>query len=113
VPRPWWDPIKATKTLTIFPGQSITGSSWAAIFNNAVSEFNRLSAANALGVTYQPSSTPPEAHGPGGANVSIEAYDGTFTFVAAGGKIPVTVDGNGHEAKTQPLATDEPAQAIS
>jgi hypothetical protein len=33
---PWDDPIKKTKTLTVFPGSSVSGGSWASVFASAI-----------------------------------------------------------------------------
>lgn len=90
---PWEDSIRKSKQLTICPGAGIANSSWAAILPEAVKDFNALSAANKLGVTFVQSSTPPDPSGPAGADVLFEAASGTVKFVSFGTNFSLTVDG--------------------
>jgi hypothetical protein len=93
VAKPWDDSIKASKSLTIFAGPSIPGSVWAGVFTNAIAEFNRLSSANTLGVTFTASTTAPDPNNSGGANVQFEVANGKIGFVSFGTPFSLQVIG--------------------
>jgi hypothetical protein len=98
---PWEDPIKKTKTLTVFPGSSVSGGAWAGVFASALQEFNKLSQANQLGVTLTQAATAPDPSGVGGADVQFEAGNGAVSFTTFGQSISVTVNGNSLGGDTQ------------
>jgi hypothetical protein len=101
---PWKDQIKALKQLTIFPTAKVTGGPWASVFKNALDEFNKLSRAHNLGVTFKKAETPPDTSGPGGADVQFDTVNGTATFTALNTTSSLTLDGNALEGHTQTLA---------
>ena len=98
---PWDDPIKKTKTLTVFPGSSVSGGSWASVFASAIQEFNNLSNTHKLGVSLSQSATAPDPSGVGGADVQFEAGNGTVNFTSFGQTISVTVNGDALGGDTQ------------
>src|ERR1700736_3150278 len=102
---PWEDPIRKGKQLTICPGTMIAKSSWAKTLPDAVKEFNALSTANSLGVTFVQSSTPPDPNGPAGADVLFQTANGAVTFVSFGTNFSLTVDGSGLIGHTQLIKT--------
>jgi len=89
----WQEHIRQAGELTIFAGSSVTGSSWAGVFKDAIIEFNKLSARHGLGVTFRrvaDKPTPAQL----GANVQFEAINGTVTFSSFVGPVDVTLDGS-------------------
>lgn len=100
---PWQDHIKATKQLTIFPTSNVTGGPWASVFNNALTEFNKLSSVHKFGVTLIRSQTPPDPNGPGGADVQCDAVSGTTTFTALGTAFSLTLNGSAIEGHTEAI----------
>lgn len=71
---PWLDGIKDSQQLTIGLDASLARAGWDRVFRNAITEFNKLSAANQLGVTYV------EASDLSSANVEARAARGDFEF---------------------------------
>lgn len=102
---PWEDPIKASKSLSIFAGSSVTGGAWAKVFTDAIAQFNSLSAANSLGVTFTQASSAPDPSGVGGADVQFEAASGTVSFMSFGQQISVTTDGKSLRGDTKQVKT--------
>ena len=98
---PWEDRVRKTGRLTLFPGSSVTGGAWAGVFTSAITEFNRLAAGNNLGVTLSQASAPPDPNGVGGADVQVEAGNGSVTFSVFGQQTSVAVNGTGLEGNTQ------------
>ena len=101
----WEDPIRRTGRLTIFPGSSMTSGVWAGVIATAISEFNRISASQTLGVTLSQSTTPPDPSGVGGADVQIEAVRDTIKFKTFGQEISVTVNPKGLQGDTKQVKT--------
>lgn len=98
---PWLDPIKATGQLTIGFDGSLAKTGWDRVFTNAITEFNKLSAANRLGVTFV------RAEDLKAANVEAHAVRGDFEFeyppYIAKRKIPF--DGSTVHGLCKPLLT--------
>jgi hypothetical protein len=90
---PWEDPIKKGKVLTIFAGPDVANGVWKNTFPNAISEFNKLSQAHKLGVTFQQGNNPPDPKGVGGADVQFAVGDGSVKFTSIGTEINVSVSG--------------------
>jgi hypothetical protein len=105
MPTPWENPIRAGRQLTIAPGSGLAGSGWAAVLPRAITEFNRLSTADTLGVTFVASTTRPDPAGPGGASVQFDIGNGAVTFTSFGTPFSLTVDGNGLIGHTQVVKT--------
>jgi hypothetical protein len=105
----WQEHIRATGELTIFAGQSVTGSSWAGVFSEAVVEFNKLSSKHGLGVTLRRSSEKP-TNAQMGANVQFEAISGTVTFSSFVGPVDVTVGGTDIEGFTAGVQSGLPGR---
>jgi hypothetical protein len=91
VATPWDDAIKNGKVLTVFADANITSGVWSKIFPSAISEFNRLSQANSLGVTLQQGASPPDPSGVGGADVRVSAGGGSS--LSGDTKLAITVLG--------------------
>jgi hypothetical protein len=87
----WSDSIKNTGQLSLYSGRSITGSAWAVLLREAIQTFNALSRRNRLGVTLIASSDPPTDGG--GANIAVEAADGSISFAYGGESRSETFDG--------------------
>ena len=105
IATPWEDPIKRSKTLTVFPGGSVAGGAWGSVFANAIKEFNRLVAAHTLGITLSQSATPPHPSGVGGADVQFEAGNGNVSFTSFGQQFSVSVNGNSLGGDTRQVKT--------
>ncbi|HYZ84391.1 MAG TPA: hypothetical protein VE621_08310, partial [Bryobacteraceae bacterium] len=101
----WEDPIRNTKTLSVFAGKSVTGGVWASVFANALSEFNRLASTNKIGLKLVQSSTAPDPSGVGGADVQFEAGNGIVKFTSFGQPVSVTVNGNALGGDTRQVIT--------
>jgi len=71
---PWVDAIKQTGQLTIGFDASLAKAGWDRVFRDAITEFNKLSAAHRLGVTFV------RAEDPKTANVEAWAARGDFEF---------------------------------
>jgi hypothetical protein len=103
---PWFDRVRSTRQLSIFPGSTVTRGVWAGVFPKALTEFNKLSSQLKLGVTLGPSTdAPDEAENSfAGADIRFEAGE-KFEFKASGQKIVVSLEPlvRGH---TQTLAWD-------
>ena len=102
---PWEDPIKASKSLSIFAGSSVSGGAWAKVFTDAIAQFNSLSTANSLGVTFKLASAAPDPSGVGGADVQFEAASGTVSFVSFGQQISVNANGTSLSGDTKQVMT--------
>jgi len=102
---PWEDPIKASKSLSIFAGTSVSGGAWGQVFSDAIAQFNRLSLANSLGITFRQANTAPDPSGVGGADVQFEAASGTVTFVSFGQQISVAASGTALNGDTKQVMT--------
>jgi hypothetical protein len=75
---PWFDNVRHTHQLSVFATQTVTGGSWGPIFTAALKEFNRISSAMSLGVTFVTSGDRPDPTSMnGGANVQFHAASGT------------------------------------
>jgi len=95
---PWLQNIKNTHQLSVFPGNSLSGS-WSKVFSDALTEFNRLSNASGLGVTLTRGSSPPTPSFTG-ANVQFEATNSTMTFQSFAGQVTVPIAATGTSGKT-------------
>src|SRR5262245_35865474 len=81
---PWYDTIKKTKQLTVFPDPTLANLQWKSAFDDALKQFNALSQLHSLGVTLAVASTPPDPKGFGGADVQVAAANGAFQFTSFG-----------------------------
>jgi hypothetical protein len=77
---PWISTIKRKKQLAVYTGSSL--GAWESIVKDAIREFNSLSRKHHLGVTLVESGSP--AINTGGADVSVQAVDGTASFTYDG-----------------------------
>src|SRR5262245_8923248 len=73
---PWIIPIKRKKQLSVYTGSSL--GAWAGIVKDAIREFNTLSQVYKLGVTLTQASVPSTSTG--GADVSVQAVNGSASF---------------------------------
>ena len=74
---------------------------WAGIAANAIREFNSLLTRHSLGVTLGAVTTPPDPSGVGGADVRIEAGNGTVDFTTFGQQVSVAISGTGLSGETR------------
>jgi hypothetical protein len=75
---PWFNNVRSTHQLTIFPTDTVTKGPWGPVFTAALKEFNRLSSSMQLGVTFVPSAVKPDPVGMNrGANVQFDVANGT------------------------------------
>jgi len=75
---PWFKSIRDSHQLTVFATQRVTQGPWSSVFVAALKEFNRLSSAMKLGVTFVPSPVPPDPTSmTSGANVQFDAANGS------------------------------------
>lgn len=95
---PWLKSIKSAHQLSVFPGSSLTGS-WPKVFSDALTEFNKLSSANGLGITLTRASSPPDRFLTG-ANVQFEATNGAMSFASFVGPVTVSIGGTGTSGRT-------------
>jgi hypothetical protein len=100
---PWLQTVKSTHQLSVFAGQSLSGS-WPKVFSDALTEFNKLSNANGLGVTLTRASTPP-TRSLTGANIQFEATNGTLNFESFAGPVSVPIAGTGTSGKTKSIGS--------
>jgi hypothetical protein len=105
MPTPWEDAIKKTKRLTVFAASGVTGGIWKSVFPNAIAEFNKLSAAQSLGVTLTVATAPPDPNGSGGADVQFQTASGKATFTSFGQPFSLTVNGDAVHGHTQIIKT--------
>jgi hypothetical protein len=102
--QPWTASVKSTKQLQIFAGAGMSGN-WSTLLANALAEFNKLSSANHLGVTYVQSSTPPDPNGPGGAQIRFEVKPrGAVSYTVYGEPITIQVGDGLAGGHTQTIA---------
>jgi hypothetical protein len=103
---PWFDRIKKSGQLSVFPGSSLAKGPWAALFPKAIAEFNRLASQLKLAVTLIPATDAPDEdeNSFGGADVRFEIGD-MFEFKAAGQKTTITL-GPLEKGHTQTLSWD-------
>jgi hypothetical protein len=87
MPDPWEKGVQQTHRLTVFATPAFLRSPvWGRrIFDDLINEFNRLAAANLLGVRMEQSQTAPDPAGPG-ANVSMDISHGPCAFFDEHGK---------------------------
>ncbi len=97
----WEAPIQRAKRLGVFTGSSMGSGAWAGIAANAIREFNNLSTTHSLGVTLGAVTTPPDPSGVGGADVQIEAGNGTVNFTTFGQQVSVAISGTGLSGDTR------------
>lgn len=83
---PWVKGIQKTGQLTVFPGPGLRrASAWGdTLFNQILTEFNRLAQTNRFGVRLVRSNNAPTPQG-GGANVQVEVSTGSHTYFGATG----------------------------
>jgi hypothetical protein len=75
------------------------------VFPNAIAEFNKLSAAQSLGVTLTVATAPPDPNGSGGADVQFQTASGKATFTSFGQPFSLTVNGDAVHGHTQIIKT--------
>jgi hypothetical protein len=82
------DTVKATKTLNVYSASSIGKGMWKLWLDKAIDQFNALAKKNGIGVTLARSTTAPTISG--GADVSVEAADGSISLSYGGTTWPPT-----------------------
>ena len=87
---PWFDRVRNTRQLTIFPGSTVTKGVFP---RRALAEFNKLSTQLKLGVTFGPSTDAPDEveNSFAGADIRFQAGE-KFDFKASGQKIAVSLE---------------------
>jgi hypothetical protein len=95
MPNSWIDSVKQTHQLTFYLN-AVTGQ-WLTAVQDAVREFNAVSAQHSLGVTYVQTDQGPTDTG--GANISIATANGPVTFNYSGSH-QTTVDGRALHGST-------------
>lgn len=105
MPTPWEDAIKKTKRLSVFAASGVAGGVWKSVFPSAIAEFNKLSAAQSLGVTLTVATAPPDPDGPGGADVQFQTASGKAAFTSFGQPSSLTIDGDAVHGHTQIIKT--------
>jgi hypothetical protein len=100
MPTPWEDAIRKKKQLTVFAASGVTSGGWKSVFPTAIAEFNKLSAANSLGVTLTVATAPPDPNGSSGADVQFQTANGQASFSAFGQAFSVNLNGDGVHGHT-------------
>lgn len=81
MPTQWIQAVKNSHQLTVFATSSVTKGPWSSVFTNALQEFNRLSGAMQLGVTFVPPTPSTPAPDPSsvttGTNVKFDTANGS------------------------------------
>lgn len=110
---PWDDAIRKRKVLTIFATGKVKGA-WLQAFKDAIAEFNTLSAALKLGVTFDSPTgvKEPDPVGEGGAEVQFELGNGKLVYKAMGQTF-VAKDRQGNELNFSPTELHGATQTLS
>ena len=91
----WEDPIRNSSQLTVFSTAALSRSFWSQIFTQSITEFNRLSSAQRLGVTLVASTTPPDRETDAGANIQVDIAGSRAQARALGVDIDEAFSGTG------------------
>jgi hypothetical protein len=113
---PWEDVIKNKnpKVLTVFATRKVKASGpWRTTFNAAITEFNKLSKQNNLGVTLDAPSnaTEPDPNTDAGAEVQFDLGNGTISYTAFGQPFTLT-DQQGNPVNFSPTALHGATQQV-
>jgi hypothetical protein len=113
---PWEDIIKNKnkKVLTVFPTQKVKASGpWRTTFNNAITEFNKLSTQLNLGVTLDAPSnaTAPDPNTDAGAEVQFDLGNGQISYTAFGQPFVLT-DRQGNPVNFSPTELHGATQQV-
>jgi hypothetical protein len=110
---PWDDTITKRKVLTIFATGKVKGA-WLQAFKDAIAEFNTLSKALKLGVTFESPTgvKEPDPVGEGGAEVQFELGNGKLVYKAMGETF-VAKDRQGNDINFSPTELHGATQTLS